>query len=49
MPKSLSWWSCVAEAAVNLARCFGYVIPIEVDALIGCGFGVGMRRKIGEK
>ena len=46
--KSLTWWSSVAEALVNLVRVAGYPVPYEVDAFIACAFGVGIRGAMGE-
>lgn len=49
MPESLTWWSAIAEAAINILRLSGIDIPIQVDGIIGCAFGVGIRRKMNEK
>jgi len=45
-PKSVTWWSAVLEAVINLVRVAGYPVPYEVDALLACGFGVGIRGAI---
>lgn len=46
MPKSLSWWSAVAEGVINLLRLGGLEIPAQVDGLIACAFGIGIRKAI---
>ena len=45
-PKSVTWWSAVAEAAVNVARIW-WAIPPQVDGLILAVFGIGVRGAIG--
>ena len=42
-PKSLSWWSAVSLATIQLLRALGVTIPAEVDGLVIALFGVGMR------
>lgn len=42
-PKSLSFWSAIAEAGVNVLRAFGVEIPKEVDGIIIALFGIGLR------
>ncbi len=48
MPESLTWWSAIAEGIVNILRLSGVPIPLEVDGVIGCAFGIGLRRKMEE-
>lgn len=44
--KSVSFWSAIAEAAVNIARAGGIEIPPFVDGLILSVFGIGIRKAI---
>ncbi len=44
--KSVSWWSAILEAVVNLVRASGYPVPYEVDGFIACAFGIGLRGAI---
>lgn len=42
-PKSMTWWSGIALAAIQLLRAFGIEIPKEVDGVvIGVG-AIGVR------
>ena len=45
-PKSVSWWSAVAEGVINLARLFGVEVPLQIDGVIACAFGIGIRGAI---
>jgi len=47
--KSLTWWSAVAEGAINMARLLGYEVPPQIDGVIAAAFGVGLRGAIGKK
>ncbi len=42
-PKSLTWWSAIAEALVNVARVAGMAVPHEVDLIIGSLIAIGLR------
>jgi len=46
--KSLTWWSAIAEAAINLVRATGVEIPVQVDGIIAALFGIGLRGSIGD-
>ena len=42
-PKSLSWWSAVIIASLQVVRSAGVEIPIQVDGIVAGLFGIGMR------
>lgn len=46
--KSLTWWSAVAEAVINLIRVAGVDVPLQVDGIIAALFGIGLRGSIGD-
>lgn len=45
-PKSLTWWSAVAVAGLQLVRAFGVEVPPQVDGVLAALFGIGMRGAI---
>ncbi len=45
-PKSLTFWSAIAEALINIARLGGIEIPPQIDGIIAAAFGVGIRKAI---
>jgi len=42
-PKSLTWWSAIAEALINVARVAGIPVPHEVDLIIASLIAIGLR------
>ena len=48
-PKSVTWWSGVVLAGLQLLRAFGIEIPTEVDKAVGGIGAIGLRQAIGKK
>ncbi len=45
-PKSLSWWSAIAVAGLQLVRAFGVEVPFQVDGVLAALFGIGIRGSV---